>query len=1012
MKVLNRIIIVLFFCYAWRQDIAGQALSFDLKKPAKYENRKLASEKTDEKKFTIWRRFTQNGVTKFNWNFNAQQKLDQVLERAKAQHRDDYTRLLSFYNYDLDKTAADRDIDSVIYKANAGILIHDLRNTWIDNLYMLMGKGFYYKKIFDTAYLTFQYVNYIYSPKEKDGYDIPIGSNAAESSGAFTISTKEKTDLFHRVWTRPPSRNESFVWQIRTYLANNELPEAAGMIETLKHDPNFPDRLKTDLKEVQALYFYKQEIYDSAAVYLEQALPNAANKREEARWEYLIAQLYEKVNRPDLASGFYKRAINHTLDPVLELYARLNSIRQNKGDDKVIQENVNALVKMARKDRYTNYRDIIYYMAAQIELERDNVAGAKALLLKATRYPGPEGDLTQKSKAFLQLAELSFNEKNYRDAKRYYDSIATPSVAALGIDMVAFEKRKGVLSKIAENQEIITRQDSLQHLAAMPDAEREAFIRKLAKQLRKQQGLKEEEPLTGGNMNPLLAKGDAPATDLFNDNAKGDWYFYNQSQKSKGYNEFKTKWGNRKNVDNWRRIAAVNQSINNQAAAAGNQDLAVQGGNINTGSTNDFSYDGLLKNIPLTAEQMTKSNDSIDNAQLLVGKTLIEGLEDYSSAITTLEGLLERFPESRNRPEALFHLYYCYSKTGDRQKADAIARELKQKYPGTEFEKIVSNPKGSQADQAAKTDMTKRYETIYNLFIEGSFDEALAQKKIADSLYSTNYWTPQLLYIQSVYHIRQRQDDSARTVLQNILNLYPTSPLAAKAQTMLDVLGRRKQIEDYLTQLKIERPQEDSLSKIIEDAAVKPIVKEPQAAINKPDQKNVTPPQAPPPVVAEKKPEPEKKPVPDKNAIAKKDSQLVHIAPPAPGKPAFTYDPNAPHSVAIVLNKVDRVYVSEARNAYNRYNKEKYYNKVMEVGNQDVNDTLKLVVISPFDNANAAIDYMEKARKVAPTEVVPWLPAGKYSFIIITAPNLELLKNTKDIEAYRQFLTQAFPGKF
>lgn len=1030
MKVLTRSVLLLLLCYAWQQDINGQALSFNLKKPAKYENRLLGSEKNVDKKFHFWRAFKQNGVTKFNWHFNAREKLQQVIERAKLSHRDDYTQLLPFYNFSLDKTAQDRDLDSVIYKANAGILIHDLRNSWIDNLYMLMGEAYYFKNQLDTAYMTFQYVNYAFSPKEKDGYDLPIGSNANEGGSAFSVSTKENTSLGHRIWTSPPSRNESFIWQIKTFLANNELPEAAGLIETLKHDPAFPERLHGDLREVQAWYFYKQEMYDSSAVYLEQALGNAANKGEQARWEYLIAQMYERVNQPEKASEFYNRTIQHTLDPVLEVYARLNAIRQNKGDEKVIQENLDALLKMARRDKYTNYRDIIYYMAAQIELERGNTDAAKALLLKSTQYTPPESDNSQKSRAFLQLAELSFQDKNYYDAKRFYDSITVPNLP--GMDQSTLEKRRGVLSKIVEQQGIIKRQDSLQFIANMPEAEREALLRKMAKQLRKQQGLKEEETSGASNLNPLQSGKETAPADLFNNNAKGEWYFHNPSLKGKGYTEFKGKWGNRKNVDNWRRMAAVNQATN-QVAVPSDQTATLDPESANAGNTSDISYEGLLKNIPLTPDLLAVSNDSIENASVLLGKTLIEGLEDYPAAITVLEGFLERYPYSNKRPEALFHLYYCYAKTGDSRKADAMARELKQKYEGSEFEKIVSNPKGSPAELAAKAEMTRKYESIYNLFIEGNFAEAQAQKKVADSLYGTNYWTPQLLYIQSVYQIRERMDDSAKNTLQNIIGMYPTSPLAGKAQTMLDVLGRRKEIEEYLTNLKIERPKEDSLV-IVDDSPTKPVVvadtvatvappltveqqdkqlidsirnlaAQKVAGINKPpagatEKQGVG--KQPPAVVGKGVP----------GAVITRKDTVVVIQPAAPGKPAFTFDPNAPHHVVIVLNKVDHVYVTETRNAYNRFNKEKFYNKPIDVGNQVLNDTTKLVVMTNFENAAAALDYMEKAVKVAPTEVIPWLPKAKYSFIIISGPNLELLKSTQDMESYRKFLSQAFPGKF
>src|SRR5450432_2501077 len=144
----------------------------DIKKPEKYENSKLGAEKTEEKKFKLPRHFIQNTVTHYNTYFNANNKLNDVIAHAKAQHKDDYSKLLSFYSYSLDGTSREkRELDSILYKCTAGILNHDLRNDWIDNLYMLMGKAYYFRKQFDTAYITFQFVNYAFSPKEKDGYD-------------------------------------------------------------------------------------------------------------------------------------------------------------------------------------------------------------------------------------------------------------------------------------------------------------------------------------------------------------------------------------------------------------------------------------------------------------------------------------------------------------------------------------------------------------------------------------------------------------------------------------------------------------------------------------------------------------------------------------------------------------------------------------------------------------------------------------------------------------------------
>ena len=985
--VLTRIIFfALLLGLAWHTTASAQsipALTFELKKPKKLEDKKLGSEKGVDKKFTGTRRFFQNSFTKYNWHFNAKEKLKEIIARAKDSHKDDYNYLLSFYNYSPEQTIRDSiELDSVIYKANAAILLHDLRSDWVDNMYMLMGKAYYFRQTYDTAYFTFQYINYAFSPKEKDGYDKTIGSNANEGGSAFSISTKEKTNVVKKLHIGLPSRNESFLWLIRTYLAVEEYPEAAGMIETLKYDPIFPARLKPSLHEMQALWFYQQSMWDSAAAHLEMALDVAETKEEKARWEYLIAQMYEAAKKPVRAQEFYDRSIKNSLNPVMEVYARLNSIRQNKQDAKAIQSNIDDLMKMARKDRYTNYRDIIYYSAAQMELERNNKEAAKALLLKSTSAAiDLSADPNQKSRSFLLLGDLAYQEADYSDAKRYYDSVQNQDIVS---NPDLFAKRKEVLSRIAENADVIYRQDSLQRIAAMPEDERELFIKKMVRKLRKEQGLKEEEPVAATN--PLNTN-TAP-TNLFDDNAKGEWYFYNASLKSKGFTEFKGTWGNRPNADNWRRQAAVNQAI--QQKQSEDEQLRIAK-TAQAGDDGVVSYDALVKKLPLTPEKLKASNDSIENAQIELGKALMEGLEDYEAAILELEKFHERFNYSSRQPEALGYLYYCYLKTGNNQKAEAIKAELQQRYAGTEAEKMITNPKSAGAKNPAAEDMNRRYNKIYTLFIEGKFDEALAEKKIGDSLYANNYWTPQLLYIQSVYYIRERLDDSAKKVLQDIINLYPDSDLAKKAKTMIDVLGRRKDIESYLTKLEIKRPSDS-----VETATT--LLPNTGKKLERNDSNLIVSPK--PVLITDKTPTP----------TIKKDS--VQPKPTAPLKVAYASDPAAPHFVVIFTDKVDGVFVTEAKNAFNRYNKQTFYNKSYDITSEILTDTSRLVLMNNFANAEEAITYIDKVRKIASTEIVPWLPVGKYSFGIITAPNLEMLKSSKDVMEYRKFLQRSFPGKF
>lgn len=978
-----RVLLLFLCCRATVVSLGQYGITPNIKKPPEYENRVLGAEKSDKKKFGLARRFMQNTVTHYNYFFNANNKLNEVLERAKAAFTDDYSQLIPFYNYHLDATAADSiQLDSVSYKSQTGIVLHDLRNDWADNLYLLWGTAYYLKKQFDSAYLMFQFINYAFAEKEKDGYYRAIGS-ARDGNNAFTISTREKNSLPRRVFAEPPSRNDAFIWQIRNYLAQDKFAEASSLIEVLKTDPVFPERLHNDLEEVQAFAFYKQRLWDSCAVHLSLALGNATTKQEKARWEYLLAQLYEMTGHTEAAETYYAKAVSHTTDPIMDIYARLSLVRINKdGGENYIANNIATLVKMARRDKYQDYRDIIYYMAAQMELERKNVDGALALLLKSTQYTA--NNLSQRNKAFLQLAELSFAKPRYRQAYNFYDSVRLDDPALK--DTAAITARKDILGRIAGNIEIIERQDSLQRIAGWPEEERRDFVRKLARQLRRQQGLKEE------TIGPASVFPQQPPSLFADDNRRGEWYFYNSTSRQKGIADFKARWGARPNTDNWRRTAAFSAVIRNQPGPEPVQMAGPVKDDITT-ETAGITFESLYEKLPLTPEKLKFSEDSVQAAMFGLGLLYVRELEDCKAATETLEALRTRFPAHPQMDEVLFNLYFCYNKNGETARAAAIKKLMTERFGSSHFTTIITTGKNPKATGPGE-EPTKAYEKIYDLFIEGNFREAIAQKKIADSIYSHNYWTPQLLYIEAVYYIKQREDNTAKNVLNTIASRFTGTPLAAKAAALANALDRREQIEKELRDLVINRPPPDTTTRYRPSAIpgdiTGPVTVQP-ATPNDSLAAAVQPPVilAPPVVV---------------------DTVAAQPVPPPPS--AYAFNAEAPHYVVIVLNKVDPIFVSEARTAFYRYNRDIYYNKRMQAELVEIDNDNKLLLISPFKNAEEAVAYVERTRPRTSSEIIPWLKGGKYSYSIITERNLDLLKNSKDIDRYVQFLQQHLPGKF
>jgi len=525
----------------------------------------------------------------------------------------------------------------------------------------------------------------------------------------------------------------------------------------------------------------------------------------------------------------------------------------------------------------------------------------------------------------------------------------------------------------------------------------------MVRQLRKEKGLKEDDTSTFVNPAVQLGGGgdNSSGGDLFAGQAaaKGDWYFNNNSLKASGFSSFRSSWGNRPDVDNWRRMDAVSKQI--AAASQGNPDAPADSGANDIGLSTqplssagiqenlmnggEITYDALVAYLPLTDDKMKESNNRIIEAFFNNGQQFQNELEDYNAAINSYDSLLKRFPENDHLEEVLYDLYYCNTKLGRKTSADSALIALNAKYKDGKYSKMLSNPHPisiiKQEDAA-----TKEYERIYELFIEGKFEEAKAAKAAADSLYGNSYWTPQLLYIESIYFVTKHEDSVAIETLTQLNTQFASSPLSQKAQTMIDVLNRRSEIEAYLTNLQITRLPEDEPAPIVnlnpvENIIDKKEIKKADSVVTKPA---------------------------DKVVKANVDSMKT-----VSGTTVKTYVFNSSDQqfVGVVLNKVDPVYANETKNAFNRYNQINFYNQKINITNAKINDTLSIVLLGPFTDAASALIYVNKVKPNAAGTIIPWLKPDKYNFTIISQPNLDILNDTKDLNGYKTLMEKVLPGK-
>jgi outer membrane protein assembly factor BamD (BamD/ComL family)/Tfp pilus assembly protein PilF len=960
------------------KGIAQPYSSIELVKPKPYQDRPLVAETTGPGKIKAPKRFYQNAVTHYNYYFNAYNKINEILERAKGSFQDDFTELLPFYNYTMEGVSKNAvQLDSVIYKCTAGILLHDLRTDWVDDLYLLMGQAYLYKQYYDSAATVFQYINYSFAPKD-DGYDLPIGSNASNQNGTFSISTVESKSLWKKLTSNPPGRNESFLWRVRTYLEQNKLAEAGALIEIIRIDPNFPVRLYPHLHELIAYKYYKENTPDSAAVHLIKALDRAINKGERARWQYLIGQLYTSIGKDSLAVHYFKQAIKTTVDPTLEVYAHLaiSSLESVHKQD-AVQQNLEELKKMGKRPLYEEYKDIIFYAAAKLELKQKHPDQAQDYLLKSIKFN--QNNLSQRQESFLLLADLNYNRKRYQDAYRFYDSLDINQLKDEA--QLRVNTRKPALKIINDNLIVINTEDSLQKIALMPLPERTTFLNNKLKQLRKEAGLKESEntETTFGNINAqnILAQNNSQFG-----SSGTDFYFQNFSLKTRGLTEFKAKWGNRPNVDNWRRQSAVEKSFARSNPNSNSKTITQNSGDAAIPKAKELSIEALTDDLPLTNEKMSASYFKVLTALLGNGNAFQNELYDYPSAIDDYRTIVTRFTNINETEKSYFNLIICYDRNNQPIQADSIRNLLKLNFPNGNYTRLSQQKvKEIKSDPATDT-----YKEIYDLFLAGDFKKAIETKQKADKIFGTSYWTPQQLYIEAIYYIKNREDSIANKRLEVILARFPKSPMSDKAAVMVDVLHRRKEIESYLTNLNIEKPEEEAIRQIDLDtiATVKTAV---------PFQSGATIKQTP------------------------KELKLPGIAAPAVkpvtiAKDGYSFNPTDSQYVAVILTKVDGIYASEGKNAFNRYNRDNYNNQKIGINASAITSQELLILIGPFANAGDAVGYLNKTKPLAASRIVPWLAADKYSFTIISGSNLNILLTNKDMAAYKSFMHSIFPDIF
>ena len=952
--------------------IVGKVIPQEIEKPLPYE-RLLNT------KYTLGRRAYQNTVSQFNFLFNAEEELNENILKARNEYVDDYTTLISFYDYDLSVTSKN-SIDSIIYRCNANIVLHDLRSNWVDDAYLLLAKAYLFHKDFDTAGSILQFINYSFDEKQ-DGMDLPIGSNLRNTKGKFSIATAENNRFFENLNVR----NESMIWQARNYIEKEEWNEGISLLQLLEADAIFPKRLYPFLNEQLAYGYYQMEMYDKAAAALEKGINNAPDDAAKTRWYYLLGQLWQKADKWDKAYPWFKKANQNAVNPIISVYAKISMISYDaKNANNAWEELAYSLEKMIKRDKYKPYADIIYFEMAKLAIQNNAYTKANDWLIQSIKKNG--SNLKQKQKAFELLGDINYSNNYYSIAKLAYDSVSI--VLKTNPNYESIQARKKWLSTISTNEKIVEAQDTLQYIYQLNPSNQEAYFKLWQKRTKiETEFLKDifldKTPNSTKNSqqdNDAINNFSSLNNNSFSNNSNSDFYFDNRSVLVQGKQNFTQKWGQRPNVDSWRRKT----SLMNATSSLSNQDAS------STGFQNNTSKDS-LQNRSLSKDEKEnskadekgnsyemitdgssyiKSKQDWNNAALANAQTFLLELNDFERAYPLYTKVIANNIDTAITERAMLDLASHYLHENLNEKSDSIIKIVEDRFPKGFY---ATKKKESSLKQKKEADVLNDYKEAYFLSQIGNWESLAAlSNQLNTDLRRTKWYTP-FKFIQVKMYAQQRMDTVAIVLLDSIVLQNTNEKIRDRAKNILEELKNRKQTESYLTNLNLSKEILDTIALVN------------TAAISKPNKKD--------------------NPIKNDNSNVKDTTTTKQIATiPIISALPFTNDSSEQYYIAFATQKVSATFVKEMQTAFTYLNNDEFIKQKLNVTYIQFNENSYIVWIGPFVNNLDAKTYMNKVKPRLSTEIISFVPSKQYEIYLLSKSNILLIKDEADLKQYQQYM--------
>jgi tetratricopeptide (TPR) repeat protein len=710
--------------------------------------------------------------SQYNVYFNANESVKQGVSNIEQRIEDDFTRLLPIYKSSNPSAGqmVKSDMDNAIIKCSKLIEIHSITkkpkrkrnrtrkyqefasqeefNKWVDDSYLLIGKAYFYQHNFVGAIDNFGYVIRKYPDED--------------------------------------TKDEAQIWLIRSYTELERFAEASEVIQAIQNDDKFPKRLEKDLAVATADYYMKQQEYAEAIKFLDIAIKKTTLKRNKARLKYIEAQLYQELGMPDQASEAYLAVTKMNPDYKMAFNAKINSagVFSGIGDSEKLKKELN---KMLRDNKNFDFRDQIYYAIGNLFFKEGNrpVAIDNYTMSVASSF----NNQFQRALSSITLADIYFEDLEYRKAQAYYDS-AMIIIDETYPNYESVSANYRGLTNLVDNLITVEREDSLQRIARMPEIERESFIARLMKEEQERQR-NEENLAMQGMGDPNYSRTNRYRLGMGNQQAGAGWYFYNPQTVSYGRVTFQQLWGKRKLEDNWNRSdKGISTEISDENMEGTDSVKVI------VKVSDPLKKEFYTQDLPLTDSLMAISHDKIRDALYNAGKIFKSEFTNYPRSAESFEDLIRRYPDNIYLLSALFELYDLYELMGEKQKSDYFRNAIITRFPDSKYAQYLINPNFFIEMEARMDSLNRLYQETFRNYKAGSYRNVILLAEQMKAMKPDSLMIPKIDFMETVANGTQTGVQNFEKLLETYIAVYPAeepTPLANEILTLI----RDSALTDY-----------------------------------------------------------------------------------------------------------------------------------------------------------------------------------------------------------------------